>query len=304
MKTRKRPKRAAKSGKKKQSNLGQRQRRKKEGRRAETGGGVSKCPTPTDFPSEITEAEKQRLEREDAERNKESPNAGFYFGANAKLRELFRRAKTGDADAARMLLGCLTYNVDEFQKLCSSTIKIAKKIVVVGDSWPLLHTDLKANKDGAPTIPPGHFLRKLGLVRGKRRYNTASKGTGIAFVLYNQMEHYRHTPRQTLRDKREMNLDAAIDRVRQLKPLSPSNYSDWWKAATPLFIWQWGEEFQDHPDFENWNAGAYSKRNLERLAEKSGRKQSARSAKRRDVKRAVEQGFMSLANSLRERVLD
>jgi hypothetical protein len=118
------------------------------------------------------------------------------------------------------------------------------------------------------------------------------------------MEFYRHTARQQLWGASEKHLEEVYDRILQLKPLSPSNYRAWWKAATPLFIWQWGEEFQDDPDFENWNAGAYSKRKLERLAQKSGRKQSARSAKRHDVNRAVEQGFMSLANSLRERVLD
>ena len=236
----------------------------------------------------------KRAAAKEIERNKNMPNTSLYFGANAKLRELFRRTKTGDVKAARMLLGCLTYNVNEFQKLCSSTIKIAKRIVVVGESWPLLHTDLKASKDGALTIPPDHFLRKLGVVRGKRRYNTASEGTGIAFALYNQMEHYRHTLRQTLRDKREMELDAAIDRVRQLKPLSPANYQHWWKAAEPLFIWNWDKEFQDHPRFKKWNNAAY----------KDLAPHVARSEKRRDIKRAVKQGFMSLANSLRERVPD
>jgi hypothetical protein len=89
----------------------------------------------------------KRLEQEEIERNKESTSASFYFGANAKLGELFGRAKSGDVDAARMLLGCLTHNVGEFEKFCSSKIGIAKRIVVVGESWPLLHTDLKA-KDG------------------------------------------------------------------------------------------------------------------------------------------------------------
>jgi hypothetical protein len=239
----------AKSGRKKQSNLGRRQRRKKEWRRAEMGGGVSKYPPPADFPSKITEEEKQRLEREDAERNKESSNASFYFGANAKLRELFRRAKTGDVDAARMLLSCLNYNVGELEKFCSSKTRIAKRMVVIGESWPLLHTGLRPNKDGALTIPPDHFLRKLGVVRGKRRYNTGS----IAITLYKQIEFYRHTARQTLWDESEKHLEKIYERVRKLKPFSPSNYHVWWKAAEPLFIWQWGEEFQDHRDFEVWN---------------------------------------------------
>jgi len=92
-----------------------------------------------------------------------------------------------------------------------------------------------------------------------------------------------------------MALDAAIDRVHQLKPLSPSNYQHWWKAAEPLFIWNWDKEFQDHPEFKKkWNNAAYKE-----LAP-----HVARSAKGRDIKTAVKQGFMSLANSLRERELD
>ena len=92
-----------------------------------------------------------------------------------------------------------------------------------------------------------------------------------------------------------MALDAAIDRVRQLKPLSPSNYHHWWKAAKPLFIWQWGKEFQDNPYFvEKWNTAAY----------KDLPAHLARSAKRKDINRAIKEGFESLANSLRKRVPD
>ena len=141
----------------------------------------------------------KRLEQEEIERNKESTSASFYFGANAKLGELFGRAKSGDVDAARMLLGCLTHNVGEFEKFCSSKIGIAKRIVVVGESWPLLHTDLKA-KDGALTIPSNHILRRLGVVRGGRGYNLDNPGTAVAAKLYYQMEFYRHTAWQQLWD--------------------------------------------------------------------------------------------------------
>jgi hypothetical protein len=292
---------------------------------AEIDAGVSKYPPLADFPSEITVEEGKHLEQEDAKRNDESSNASFYFGANAKLLELFRRAKTGDVDAARMLLGCLTYNVNEFQKLCSSTTKVAKKIVVTDESWPLLHTDLKGNKDGALTIPPDHFLRKLGVIRGKRRYNAETLGTAVAKELYDQMEFYRHTAppestalrltlvepeadaagmhlikanphtaRQHCWDKSEMALEAAIDRVSQLEPLSPGNYSQWWKAAEFFFLFQWGEEFQDNQDFKKWNVAAYE----------GMTPHEARSRKRSDIKRAIKQGFKSLANSLGDRVLD
>ena len=232
----------------------------------------------------------KRADREETERNKNSSNPSFYFAANTKLRELFRRATKGDVDAARTLLLCLTYNVGEFAKFCSSKTSIAKQLVVIGESWPLLHTDLKANEDGALSIPPDHFLRKLGVVRGKRRYNTATTGTATAATLYKQMEHYRHTGPMEIWYKDEEHLKKVCDRVRQLKPLAPSNFQQWWKATEPLFIWQWGKDFQDHPEFRNWNDAAY----------KDLAPHVARSAKRRDIKRAVEQGFMSLANSVRD----
>jgi hypothetical protein len=282
------------------------------GGRAETGVGVSNIHV-----SQISHKKAlvsradwlKTMKREETELNRESPNSSFFFGVNAKLGELFRRAKKGDVDAARMLLGCLTYNVGEFEKFCSSKTRIAKHIVVVGESWPLLHTGLKANKDGALTIPPQHVLRKLGVVRGKRRYATTSPGTAVAATLYKQMEFYRHTQRQQLWDKlsenvktgaatvsgmSEKHLAKVIDCIRHLELLSPSNYSAWWTAAEPLFIWQWGKEFQDDPWFENCNVTAY--RNVEPHV--------ARSAKRRDIKKAIKQGFESLANSLRDRVLD
>jgi hypothetical protein len=322
----------AKGVRKKQSISGQRRQREKTGAGPETGAGVSNIPVSQIFHKKalVSRADwlkaMKRASREETELNKESPNSSFFFGANAKLGELFRRAKKGDADAARLLLGFLIYNVGEFEKFCSSKIRIAKHIVVVGESWPLLHTDLKANKDGALTIPLDHVLRKLGVVRGKRRYNLDTAiGTSIAATLYNQMEFYRHTAppesasllvtlvereadaagmhlmrfyrhtaRQGYWDKSQMALKAAIDRIIQLEPLSPSNYPAWWKAAELLFIWQWSKEFQDHRNFENWNTKGYSE--LE--------PHLVRSAKRRDIKRAIKQGFESLANSLRDRVLN
>jgi hypothetical protein len=292
-----------KRGRKKQSIFGQQRKRNKQGAgQAKTGAVVPNISASQIFHKKsaiISHADwskaKKRLLREEEERNRDSSNPSFYFGANAKLGELFRRAKNGDVDAARMLLLCLTYNVGEFEKFCSSKTRIAKRIVVVGEPWPLLHTDLKANKDGALTIPPHHVLRKLGVVRGKRRYNiTTSVGTAVAATLYNQMEFYRHTLRQTLLDKREIALDAAIDRIRRLKPLSPSNYGAWWKAAEPLFIRQWGKEFQDDPYFKKWRTAAY----------KGLEPHVAGSAKRRDIKRAIKEGFQSLANTLRDRVPD
>jgi hypothetical protein len=298
----------------------------KKGRTGVRKSRRKKQSVPDKWQSELSEETMKRLEREETERNKDWSNAMFFLGANAKLAELFRRAKKGDTDAAQMLLGCLTYNVGEFEKFCSSHPRIANTIVVVGASWPLLHTSMKANKDGALTIPPDHVLRKLGVVRGKRRFNTAtSVGTAVAKELYDQMEFYRHTAppestalrltlvepeadaagmhlikfnphtaREHCWDKSEMGLKTAIDRVRQLEPLSPGNYSQWWKAAEFFFLWQWGKEFQDATDFENWNPAAYGELQPD----------PARSAKRRDIKKALKQGFMSLANSLRGRVLD
>jgi len=241
----------------------------------------------------------RRAERKQTERNKDLSNASFFLGANSQLNELFTRAKTGNVDAARMLLGCLIYNVSELEKFCSSKTRIAKQMVVIGEPWPLLHSSLKPNKDGALTIPSDHFLRKIGVVRGKRRYDTESVGTATAFNLYKQMEFYRHTGAMTYWYKDEKDFKKVYDRIRKLKPLSPSNYLVWWKAAKPLFIKQWGDEFQDHSDFAGWNAAAYRK-----LMRDSHRSVTPRSAKRSNIRNAIKQGFMSLANSLRERVLD
>jgi len=70
--------------------------------------------------------------------------------------------------------------------------------------------------------------------------------------------------------------------------LSPSNYPAWWKAAEPLFVLQWGKEFQDDPDFAGWNEKNY----MGMLASQiPGRK-------RGDIKRAIRQGFKSLANEI------
>jgi hypothetical protein len=275
--------------------------KKKKRRQPEMPLSVSRiCGSQTVHPKTaiITRAEwletVKQAERKEAERNKDLPNASFYFRANSQLNELFSRARKGDIEAARTLLGCLRYNVGALEKFCSSKTTIAKRMVIIGEPWPLLHTSLKSNKDGAPTIPLDHFLRKLGVVRGKRRYSIESKGTEIAIILYGQMESYRHSRRQMLWDKREKNFEKTYNAIRKLKPLSPWNWDVWWKAADPLFTWQWGEEFQGHTSFKKWHNAGYE----------GMKAHQARSAKRRDIKKAIKQGFKSLANSLRERVPD
>lgn len=197
-------------------------------------------------------------------------------------------AKKKDAKAARMLLDCLVENIDRFLNFCSENPKLAREIRFPNEPWPLLHTQLAVNPEGYLTIPKNHLLRTLGVVRAGRSLDEQAIGTRVAKQLYRQMDFYRRTLRQQLWDSNEKHLEEAIDLIRRLEPLSPSNYSAWWKAAERLFVLQWGKEFQDDPDFAAWNEKNY----MGMLASQiPGRK-------RGDIKRAIRQGFRSLANEL------
>jgi hypothetical protein len=238
-------------------------------------------------------AARKAAEKAQIEREKELSNGRLFLAANEKLGALFRRAKQGDSNAGRMFLGCLIDNIEQFKKFCVAKRKVAKLMVVLDEPWPLLHTDLKVRK-GYLTLPADHSLRKLGIVRKGRSYNEETTETRVALTLYRQMEFYRKLLPLTVWSKDEAKMHECYNVIRRLKRLSPRNYKKWWKAAEPLFDEQWGKQFQDHSDFCDWNAKAY----------KDLKPHVTRSAKRRDIKKAIKQAFKSLANALRDRVLD
>ena len=288
------PKRAAKAGDKKF--FDRRRRREKEAAGAETGAGAFNKTTSQipheehaismraetqliGTPSALTKAQQTKGQREETARNREFSNAHFFFKANGDLDELLRRAKKGDIDAARKLRGCLTHNIELFLAFCAAKPKTAKQSVVLGESWPLLHTDLKANKQRILKLPSDHILRALGVVSNVRTYDSTALLTSIAHWLYRTMEFYRRGSQE---------LGPTYEAFRRLKPFSPRNCRDWWKAANLLFEEHWGKEFQDDRDFRNWNTGSYDHEN--------GR--PVRWSKRDAIRKALQQAFESLANSL------
>lgn len=223
----------------------------------------------------------------------------LFLRANGRLRDLFQLAKKGDREAARYLLSVLTDNVEFFLNLCSKNPKLAREIRFPGAPWPMLHTQLEVNREGYLTVPGNHVLRKLGIIRKGRTFSEEALGTRVAKQLYREMDFYRGIAPQNangyIYTARDATHAEQIKRIRGLKPLDSSNYVDWWKAAEPLFLQRWGGEFQDHAVFKNWNSAAYE---VGRLRPH----ETARSAKRRDIKRALKQGFKSLAISLQKSV--
>jgi hypothetical protein len=221
------------------------------------------------------------------------PAPRLYLQANGRLHDLFQLTKKGDREAARYLLSLLTNNVERFLNLCSKNRKFAHEIRFPGEPWPLLHTQLKVNEEGYITVPSNHVLRKLGIIRKGRTFSEEAVATRVALQLYREMDFYRCIAPQYGDGWRYTARDAIhadqIKRIRALKPLHPRNFVDWWKAAEPLFLQRWGAEFQDYGVFKNWHSAAYEDKRLRQ-------NETARSAKRRDIKKVVKQGFKSLAS--------
>ena len=195
--------------------------------------------------------------------------------------ELIERAEKGDTEAARYLLGRLSASVERFQKFCADNLKIAKAIVSPGESWPLLHTGLEVRK-GYLTVPENHLLRTIKVVKAHRIPDPEKTvTTKIAFWLYGAIEFSRRCSPHDDESK-------TVQAFRQLPPLSPSTVQKWWKAASPYFVEQWGEDFQENKDFETWSHASYA----------GMKRREAGSRKRADIKRRIKQGFESIAKSL------
>ena len=215
----------------------------------------------------------------------------LFLRANGRLRDLFQLAKNGDREAARYLLSVLTDNVEFFLNLCSENPKLAREIRFPGAPWPLLHTQLEVNQQGYLTVPRNHVLRKIGVLRAGRTLSEGAVVTRVALKLYCEMEFYRQIGPQQLDSAilgslaRDATHAEQIKRIRSLQPLCLLNYADWWKAAEPLFLYWWGEEFQDHADFRNWHAEHYEKQT----------EGKTRGIKRRDIRKAMQSGFKGLA---------
>jgi hypothetical protein len=115
---------------------------------------------------------------------------------------------------------------DEWEKSPQNYVPLAR----ASDRWPCLFyyrkPDRKQTHDFVVDTLQLSQSFPLDLSRG---FDATTIGTAIALELFNRM-----------------------DNIEQLPPLSTDTAKIWWDAAEPVFFKLFGEEFQDHPVFEEF----------------------------------------------------
>jgi hypothetical protein len=156
-------------------------------------------------------------------------------------------------------------------------------------SWPILF-----NLENCIQESKQEMTRRLGL--GKR-YGIKFTGkqasrknveVNVAWNCYVILRLLRNSPRP--KQHRVQMCDAwakAQVLVKPLMSLSRTNYRQWWKASQPLFVADYGEEFEKHKDFAHFRFVA------EKRASKEKRK--VRSVMRTMIKNRISQAFKSIA---------
>lgn len=256
----------------------------------------------------------------DAMNSNQKQSAVEIWTAHSKafdaLRVLYRHAATGNLEALKLLGGVMGYarsNVhqiaafkknkaaceiflDEIEAAISSLeiqqIVIPELLTSLAESrcrwpsWIYLEKYLQDNTE--------NMARRLGLGRkyginftGKQasRKNVEVNVAWNCYVVLRQLQGSPRPKKDGVQMSDEWTKAQAL--AKPLKPLSRTNYRQWWKAAQPLFVAEYGEEFEKHKLFAHFQFAA------ERRAIKEERK--IRSVMRTMIKNRICQAFKSIA---------
>ena len=176
-------------------------------------------------------------------------------------------AMCDDRQAIERLIFTLRSTLDRLEDEWRKSPQNYTHLASISDRWPALFYRKDSTREEAhnfilDTLKAGDSF-PLDL---SRDFNEDAIGTAVAVELFNRME----------------NID-------QLPPLSTSTAKAWWNAAKPVFFKLFGEEFQNHPAFEEFQKN-----------EKYNRLDAGlvRSQMRSDIVGRVEQGFESIGRKV------
>ena len=118
--------------------------------------------------------------------------------------------------------------------------------------------------------------------------------THIAFQLLNYIKSIRKKDKSSLWTNG--NFEALIEKEAiALPPLSRENYRQWWKLAEKVFVRKFGNDFENHKQFQDyWRNDAYQESVPDNPRKKKLLK-SSRALIRRDIKSQIKQAFHSIA---------
>jgi len=225
------------------------------------------------------------------------------FLADVLFRQ-FRDSALTDPEVAQRLHYIACYAVEALEMACQQSPQLFQPIARKEFHWPMY---VGPRRDLWPRVKRQLAVLQLGADCAlnlsddkKRSWSFETVETRIAFELWQLADRFRKGPHGFLdalvcAPKAEL-LREDVAKAKALPPLTRANSKQWWRVAEPWFEGQWGEKFENHPDFQHyWSQDAYK----EPVPGSNGRKKrltpNARALIRRDIKAKIKQGFRTIA---------
>jgi hypothetical protein len=168
--------------------------------------------------------------------------------------------------------------------------------------WPILacqHPEaLSALKEYLCELELGKECGPKMELHGKRPWSAGTVETGIAFRIWQVLEGLRQGKLSFSEAYVLPSLPWWEDqkgKAEQLPPLTRATSGQWWKVAEFWFEHKYGQDFENHADFEDyWDNDSY-KEPVPGNPRAKRLKKNARALIRRDIKAKIKQSFRSIA---------
>ena len=258
---------------------------------------------------------------------------GFF--AHYALKELLSLSQRGNKQPLGRLIEILTHSVNEFDLFCRHELSHLPKNydrksypdgMDVRDFarrkwvWPgLLSRDADLVKDNETLVEQLGLASEVGVnfsKKSKRMWTRKTPEVAVALRLYNIVNSYRtefHFNQMTkIRpgngqvtnpfkkdfaewEQSHRGFGQTEKLAQKLAPLDRQNYTQWFKAAEPVFIQLYGADFEKDSTFADyWRRDAYMENKPGNNRAKQ-LKANAPALIRSDIKRQIKQAFRSIA---------
>ena len=224
---------------------------------------------------------------------------GYLAGRQRCLKELMWQgwalvsrlatlAESGDREAAIALLFVLRHGVRRLERLTESHPDHLVMSAKLLDKWPgFLTVDHDQERKNGEMIARLELGRWMGINYEGKMWSRETPEVAVALELWSSVNSLQDDGPGVLFEKGVWE-SAPYVKARalaaKLQPLSRANYVEWWRAAEPVFVAEWGPAFEERKEFKHyWRNAAYRG------------ERNARALIRRDIKAKIKQAFRTIA---------
>ena len=205
------------------------------------------------------------------------------IGAEAVL-SLHQLSERGDKQAAAVFVGLIVQAIRRLMDVQHARPQQFRELAEITNCWPgFLTVDHDWQNTNEIVVRDLHLGERAKVNYKGKTWSRRTVEVRIALELLAASDWAIRM--NALRDPNDWEWPVYdVKAVKKLKPLTRSNFKEWWNALEPQFIHQYGGDFENHVSFAHyWRNEGYKG------------EPRARALIRRDIKKKLKQAFHSIA---------